>query len=555
MGDKRNRFIILRHDIFLLAFLVLCLCHRYIPIDVSSLWRLALLVGVYLLARFGFPYSRTLLVGVMSLWTIGEAGLALLQHAHWAGSNHPLFEVTGTFGNPAPLGGLLALGVVTVAWVLFGFGRQNRKWIVGLSAMAIVGLSYALWLTQSRAAWLAVVAGLLFLGWRQRWWQKIPSPKKSFVIVICLLLGIIGSVALYQMKKDSADGRLLIARNTLAMIAERPLMGWGTGGWDARYMHCQADYFTRHPDSPYAMLADDVGYPYNEFLYVAAEQGLVGLLLVLGLLGSLYRYRDGARSGRLEKALLTAFVTFSLFSYPLSVFPLQMTLAALLGCMRSLPLRCLVVSRGMLRIVGVLACICLVGVGAVSYTIYDKVRAGKELDRLYPYFRYNVKLMERYVPSCTDEPLEYQLALLEDAITLAPTCEWYLRLGDACRRKGDWIKAEECYRKAASMIPHRLTPKFKLFELYRETGDWENAFRMAEIVVDAPVKKEGTRVLRMKAQADAFLQKMGCSMRKKVGQFPSGTSPADLQKGHEFERFSMNYCNYDNNFSNFVGIV
>ena len=105
------------------------------------------------------------------------------------------------------------------------------------------------------------------------------------------------------------------------------------------------------------------------------------------------------------------------------------------------------------------------------------------------------------------------------------------------------------------MIPHRLTPKFKLFELYRETGDWENAFRMAEIVVDAPVKKEGTRVLRMKAQADAFLQKMGCSMRKKVGQFPSGTSPADLQKGHEFERFSMNYCNYDNNFSNFVGIV
>ena len=312
MGDRRNRFIIFRHDILLLAFLVLCLCHRYTLIDISSLWRLALLVGVYLLMRSGFRYRQTVLVGGIGLWGIGEAGLALLQHVRWVESNHPLFEVTGTFGNPAPLGGLLALGIVTVTGVLLSFGRQNRKWIVGLSTIALVGLSYALWLTQSRAAWLAVVAGLLFLGWRQRWWQKIPSLKKSFVIVICLLLGIIGSVALYQMKKDSADGRLLIARNTLAMIAERPLMGWGTGGWDARYMHCQADYFTRHPDSPYAMLADDVGYPYNEFLYVAAEQGLVGLLLVLGLLDSLYRYRDGARSGRLEKALLTAFVTFSL---------------------------------------------------------------------------------------------------------------------------------------------------------------------------------------------------------------------------------------------------
>lgn len=509
MGDRRNRFIILRHDILLLAFLVLCLCHRYIPIDVSSLWRLALLVGVYLLMRSGFRYRQTVLVGGIGLWGIGEAGLALLQHVRWVESNHPLFEVTGTFGNPAPLGGLLALGVVTVAWVLFGFGRQNRKWIVGLSAMALVGLSYVLWLTQSRAAWLAVVAGLLFLGWCQRWWQKIPSPKKSFVIVICLLLGIIGSVALYQMKKDSADGRLLIARNTLAMIAERPFMGWGTGGWDARYMDYQADYFTRHPDSPYAMLADDVGYPYNEFLYVAAEQGLVGLLLVLGLLDSLYRYRDGARSGRLEKALLTAFVTFSLFSYPLSVFPLQMTLVALLGCMRSRPLRCFAAPRGTLRIMGVLAGVCLMGVGIVSYAIYNKVRAGKEAGRLYPYFRYNVKLMERYVPSCADEPLDFRVALLEDVIDITPTCEWYLQLGDACWRKGDWIKAEECYRKAASMIPHRLTPKFKLFELYKGQGDIENACRMARIVVNASVKKEGTRVLRMKALSDEFLQTVG----------------------------------------------
>ena len=101
------------------------------------------------------------------------------------------------------------------------------------------------------------------------------------------------------------------------------------------------------------------------------------------------------------------------------------------------------------------------------------------------------------------------MALLKDAITLAPTCELYLQLGDACRQKEDWIEAEDCYRKAMAMIPHRLTPKFRLFELYREKGDRENAVRMAEIVVDAPVKKEGTRVLRMKAQADAFLRKDG----------------------------------------------
>ncbi len=508
MGDKDSQFVIFRHDILLLAFLVLYLCHRYTPIDISSLWRLSLLAGVYLLMRSGFRYSRVVLLGGIALWGIGEAGLALLQHARWVESNHPLFEVTGTFGNPAPLGGLLALSIVIVVWLLSGFGRKKRKWAFGLLAIAVVGLSYVLWLTQSRAAWMAIVMGLLFLGWHQRWWQKIPFQRKSFVMGICLLLGIIGCAALYQMKKDSADGRLLIARNTLAMMAERPFIGWGTGGWDARYMHCQADYFTRHPDSPYAMLADDVGYPYNEFLWVTAEQGLVGLLLAFGLLCSLYRYRKESRSGRLGKALLTVFVTFSLFSYPLSVFPLQVTLAALLGCMKSRPLKCFAVPRGTLRIMGALVCICLIGVGIISYMVYDKVRAGKETYRLYPYFRYNVKLMERYVPSCADEPLDFRMALLKDAIALAPTCGLYLEMGDLCRQKGDWIKAEECYDKAAAMIPHRLTPKFKLFELYREQGDCENACRMAEIVVEAPVKKEGTRVLRMKAQADAFLQTM-----------------------------------------------
>lgn len=507
MSYRGKQLIILQHDILLLASILLFLCHRYTPIDVSSLWRFVLLIGVYLLMRF-VPHTRILFVGGIGLWGIGEAGLALLQHVRWAESNHPLFEVTGTFGNPAPLGGLLALSIVIVAWVLFRFGRSQRKWIVGLSAIALIGLLYTLWLTQSRAAWLASVAGVLFLGWHQ-WWRMIPAKKRWFVGGVCLLLGIICVYTLYRMKKDSADGRLLIARNTLTMIAEQPFIGWGTGGWDARYMTFQADYFTRHPDSPCAMLADNVGYPYNEYLYVVAEQGLVGLLLVFGLLCSLYRYKEETQPRQLEKALLTAFITFSLFSYPLSVFPLQMLLAALLGCMRSRPLICLTVSRRMMRAVGSLAGVCLVIVGVTSYMVYNRVLAGNGTYRLYPYFRNNIKLMERYIPSCAHEPLEARMALLKDAITLAPTCELYLQLGDACRQKEDWIEAEDCYRKAMAMIPHRLTPKFRLFELYREKGDRENAVRMAEIVVDAPVKKEGTRVLRMKAQADAFLRKDG----------------------------------------------
>ena len=440
-------------------------------------------------------FNRTWAGCIIALLCVLEAVYGITKWEGWSSTG-----IKGSFDNPAGFAVCLCIGIpFSLYFNKIVKGKQGKI----ITLLSVLLMTIGVILSESRSGIISFFVMAIITGYKK---LTCPPMIKRSIVSLSLIIILVGS---YWVKKDSADGRLLIARNTLAMIAERPLMGWGTGGWDARYMHCQADYFTRHPDSPYAMLADDVGYPYNEFLYVAAEQGLVGLLLVLGLLGSLYRYRDGARSGRLEKALLTAFVTFSLFSYPLSVFPLQMTLVALLGCMRSRPLRCFAAPRGTLRIMGVLAGVCLMGVGIVSYAIYNKVRAGKEAGRLYPYFRYNVKLMERYVPSCADEPLDFRVALLEDVIDITPTCEWYLQLGDACWRKGDWIKAEECYRKAASMIPHRLTPKFKLFELYKGQGDIENACRMARIVVNASVKKEGTRVLRMKALSDEFLQTVG----------------------------------------------
>ena len=67
------------------------------------------------------------------------------------------------------------------------------------------------------------------------------------------------------------------------MIADHPLWGTGTGGWLANYMYYQADFFVNHPDSIYQMLADDVIYPYNEYLLVITEHGLAGWLFLFFL--------------------------------------------------------------------------------------------------------------------------------------------------------------------------------------------------------------------------------------------------------------------------------
>lgn len=95
-----------------------------------------------------------------------------------------------------------------------------------------------------------------------------------FIITSIILCG------LYSIRPLSADGRLFIWYNTVRMIADHPLWGTGSGGWLANYMYYQADFFVNHPDSIYQMLADDVIYPYNEYLLMITEHGLAGWLFL-----------------------------------------------------------------------------------------------------------------------------------------------------------------------------------------------------------------------------------------------------------------------------------
>ena len=70
-------------------------------------------------------------------------------------------------------------------------------------------------------------------------------------------------------------------------MKEHPIIGHGHRGFEREYMLRQADFFREHPDSEYAVLADEIRHPLNEFLYVWVNYGVaapVALLLLLLLL-------------------------------------------------------------------------------------------------------------------------------------------------------------------------------------------------------------------------------------------------------------------------------
>ncbi|HCD91750.1 MAG TPA: ligase, partial [Odoribacter splanchnicus] len=65
-------------------------------------------------------------------------------------------------------------------------------------------------------------------------------------------------------------------------VADAPLTGHGPDAFQAEYMDYQAGWLAEHPEEKWERLAGNVRHPFNEYLRIAAEYGVAGLLLVAG---------------------------------------------------------------------------------------------------------------------------------------------------------------------------------------------------------------------------------------------------------------------------------
>lgn len=223
------------------------------------------------------------------------------------------FSVVGNFENPAGYASMLVFGTPFVLYFLNRSCRPAGKYIAGgIFATAVA----AIILSGSRAGILALIGiSLLYLIKRnEAKWARITLWKHAIVV---LLISVALS-ELYCIKKDSADGRMLIWRCTWDMIQEKPLFGHGYESFEAEYMHYQAHYFVHNPDSEYVSLADNVKHPFNEFLLLIAEFGLVAFLLlgflIITILRTYLRHRNDEQFTLLS--VLSAVYIFSCFSYP-----------------------------------------------------------------------------------------------------------------------------------------------------------------------------------------------------------------------------------------------
>lgn len=420
------------------------------------------------------------------------------------------FGVTGSFDNPAGFAACLCAGFPFAGFLLSDSNKYLR-YVGGLIGLVI---AVAVVLSQSRAGIMSI-AFICFIFLNMKFFHKRWMKYLSLVCFALLLSGC------YWMKKDSADGRLLIWRCSVNMVKDAPWLGHGIGSFEARYMDYQADYFRQHGQNRYSMLADNVKHPFNEYLVVLLNFGFVGLLMIFAVITLLiYCYK---KHPCLEKRIafysLISIGVFSFFSYPFT-YPFTWIVALLCIIILTEEYSVMILDCPMIKNT-VCIFILLCSIGGI-YMFVERIIAEKEWgnisglalcgasDKILPDYE---KLEKKF----EDNPyflFNYAAILLdnkqyEEGLKVALQCRKYwadydleLIIAEDYQKLDKYELAERYYDNASMMCPSRFVPLYKLFHLYKELDNRKRMLSVAGIIIDKPMKIKTSTVRMMKREME-----------------------------------------------------
>ncbi len=181
---------------------------------------------------------------------------------------HTYFRVNAVFWDPNIYGRYLALAIVlATAPLLWVRGRRDFLLLTALIAVLWFGLTQ----TYSESSFLALLAGLAMLAalrWSWRWTLLATAVGVAGAILVILFGGGKSTINLNVLTSGRAD----LVEGGLELWTERPLWGYGAGGFQDAYRDHR-----ENKDKP-------VSVSHTEPVTVLAEQGLVGFALYLALL-------------------------------------------------------------------------------------------------------------------------------------------------------------------------------------------------------------------------------------------------------------------------------
>lgn len=494
----KSSTIIFRIVVFLIVlcmigFSVLSVSDIFPDILIEPKWHFSLIfalsiVSIFAIKRLTSNYCINVevllyfFIGSATLISLVELVIVVLQKIGYFMA-YSDFSI-GTFDNNA---GLVSFNALVMSLIAVFLKNKTNIGIM-MSIISVIGLlscSFSIVLSMSRLGIVCCAICILYL-------VGIKKHKALFLFAVisisCLLLFV------SSIKQKSTNGRLFILERTIEMIGEKPISGWGKGGFVANYMTCQANYFSKHDDMENAMLAGNVHHPLCEYLFFAVNHGIPLTVLMCALFFLFISYIK--RTSHYDGILLPFVVVgvLSLFSYPF-LYPFTWYCTMFISFLSIPIVRFKVVHIVCIAVMPFVVCMYICEMNNArslkSMQIdaehckfgsvlpkYKKMYILKENDYrfLYNYATVlcdagNYELADKIAKKCGGLLADYNLCLLKGHIM------------NKCRNHFGAIRE---FQQAHLMCPSKLVPLYEIFLVYKDYGFEEKADSIKNVIVHMP---------------------------------------------------------------------
>ncbi|MFC1837736.1 O-antigen ligase family protein [Thermodesulfobacteriota bacterium] len=288
-------------DLLIVLLLLLASVSTYFstlrPASVKALLLLLNYAAVYYLVTYTvrkrrqqYVFAGLIICQGFFLATFGLLKLAGLQIFPWFHYRDlPDFgALTATYGNPNHMAGFFEMAIPLGLGLLLADDSPKRN-ITYAPVIFLMGIGLVL--TMSRGGWSCAMLGLIFLAAALLFKRDFPRRRTGIALTgsgIVLVLVMLSSYpAVRELltvpevidQAGGLDGRLQVTKAVIAMIQDRPLLGFGPGTFAYSFLQYQPPGI----QGWYTMA-------HNDYAHFTAELGILLPLFMIWMMIALFRH-------------------------------------------------------------------------------------------------------------------------------------------------------------------------------------------------------------------------------------------------------------------------
>ncbi|MBQ5606743.1 MAG: O-antigen ligase family protein [Prevotella sp.] len=384
-------------------------------------------------------------------------------------------------------------------------------------------------LLKCRSAIVGTAVSLLIITATRCWSiaQKVTKPRLILFSVLFIIASLLAGMYIYNAKKKSSDGRLLIWKLSTELINARP-QGYGYGLFEKYYNQQQSSYFldNKRPADE-IMLADHVSMAYNDFIEQCVEGGIIGgmlyLLFFLHTIRLAYKKKDVIAMASLVAILLMSMLNFIYTAPQCWIF--TMCIAAKVFS-ENKDMNLITKHKDNASLVYLLYIVISVISTALLYENIRHTKAQVELTKLYSELSKGDKHNQEYKYLKLSKQIGtselfyttwakyyikrkyYDLAvtnlIIANKYTSNPNV--YFLMSECYARSGNTTYAINCLRFLSGMLPHHFYPEIYLLRAYDHIGKTDEAMEIAQHIISKPVKISSNQTFNIKNEACQYIR-------------------------------------------------